>query len=150
MAKPYSMDLRERVSAAVVRGGMSCRQAAKPFGVAVSTSIGWVKRVRETGNARPGKMGGHRPRKITGQHREWLIARCKSADFTLRGLVLELAERGLKVDYRTMWAFVHAEDLSYKKNLSGQRARPARRCASARTMAALSGPDRSCMPGVHR
>jgi transposase len=27
----------------------------------------------------------------------------------------ELAERGLKVDYRTMWEFVHAEKLSYKK-----------------------------------
>ena len=37
------------------------------------------------------------------------------ADFTVRGLVAELAERGLKVDYRTMWEFVHAEKLSYKK-----------------------------------
>jgi transposase len=27
----------------------------------------------------------------------------------------ELAERGLKVDYRTVWEFVHAEKLSYKK-----------------------------------
>ncbi|MBV8521789.1 MAG: hypothetical protein JOY71_06640 [Acetobacteraceae bacterium] len=27
MAKPYSMDLRERVSAAVVRGGLSCRHS---------------------------------------------------------------------------------------------------------------------------
>ena len=35
--------------------------------------------------------------------------------FTVRGLVAELAERGLKVDYRTMWEFVHAEKLSYKK-----------------------------------
>jgi hypothetical protein len=26
--------------------------------------------------------------------------------FTLRGLVGELAERGLKVDYRVVWAFV--------------------------------------------
>jgi putative transposase len=33
----------------------------------------------------------------------------------VRGLVAELAERGLKVDYRTMWEFVHAEKLSYKK-----------------------------------
>ena len=40
-----------------------------------------------------------------------------SADFTLRGLVGELlAERGLKVDYRSVWEFVHAEDLSFKKN----------------------------------
>ena len=34
----------------------------------------------------------------------------------MRGLVAELgAERGLKVDYRTVWEFVHAEKLSYKK-----------------------------------
>ena len=33
----------------------------------------------------------------------------------MRGLVAELAERGLKVDYRSMWEFVHAEKLSYKK-----------------------------------
>ena len=42
------------------------------------------------------------------------VQRCRK-DFTVRGLVAELAERGLKVDYRTMWEFVHAEKLSYKK-----------------------------------
>jgi transposase len=46
---------------------------------------------------------------------EWLLARCRAGDFTLRGLVAELTERGLKVDYRSVWAFVHAEALSYKK-----------------------------------
>ena len=141
MAKPYSMDLRERVSAAVVRGGLSCRQAAKRFGVAASTAICWVKRFRATSGAAPDKMGGRCPRKITGEHREWLVERCESGDFTLRGLVSELAERGLRVDYRTMWAFVHAENLSFKKNLSGQRARPPRRRASPRAVAALPGPD---------
>src|SRR5258708_7030403 len=43
--------------------------------------------------------------------------------FTLRGLVAELAERGLKVDYRAVWNFVHAEKLSFKKNRGGQRTR---------------------------
>jgi transposase len=43
-------------------------------------------------------------------------------DFTLRGLVAELAERGLKVDYRTVWNFVHAEKLRYKKNTHRRRA----------------------------
>jgi putative transposase len=150
MAKPYSMDLRERVSSAVVRGGMSCRQAARRFGVGASTAIGWVKRVRATGSVAPGKVGGHRPCKITGEHRDWLVTRCKSGDFTLRGLVLELAGRGLKVDYRTMWSFVRAENLSYKKNFSCQRARPTGRRAPARTVAALPEPDRSCATGLHR
>jgi putative transposase len=45
-------------------------------------------------------------------------------DFTLRGLVAELAARGLKVDYRTVWNFVHAEGLSFKKKRAAKRARP--------------------------
>jgi hypothetical protein len=52
--------------------------------------------------------------------------RTKERDSTLRGLVAELAERGLKVDYRSVWNFVHPEKLSYKKNRSGQRTRSAR------------------------
>jgi putative transposase len=124
MAGPYSMDLRERVIRAVEREGMSCNQAAARFGVAVSTAIGWVNRFRRTGSVEPGQMGGHKPRTISGAHRDWLIGRCRATDFTLRGLVAELAsERGLKVDYRSVWEFVHAEGLSYKKKRSGQRAR---------------------------
>jgi hypothetical protein len=36
----------------------------------------------------------------------------------LRGLVAELAERGLKVDYRSVWEFVHAEKLLGKLRIS--------------------------------
>jgi transposase len=43
------------------------------------------------------------------------LQRIKQGDFTLRGLVVELAQRGLKVDYRTVWNFVHSEKLSLKK-----------------------------------
>jgi transposase len=115
MGKPYSSDLRERVVAAVQTEGLSCNQAAKRFGVAISTAINWMRRLRETGNVAPGKMGGHKPRAISGEHRIWLLQRIKDGDFTLRGLVAELAERGLKVDYRSVWEFVHAEKLSFKK-----------------------------------
>jgi transposase len=49
----------------------------------------------------------------------------KDGDFTLRGLVAELGERGLKVDYRSVWEFVHAEKLSFKKSVvAGERDRP--------------------------
>ncbi len=41
------------------------------------------------------------------------------APFTLRGLVAELADRGLRADCHTMWNFVHAEGLSFKKNRIG-------------------------------
>jgi putative transposase len=142
MGKPYSVDLRERVVAAVESGGMSCRGAAAHFGVGVSTAINWVKRLRETGSVAPGQMGGHKPKSISGAHRAWLLERTKK-DFTLRGLVAELAERGLKVDYRTVWSFVHAEKLSFKKNRSGWRTRPSRRGAAAGTVDKVSRPDRA-------
>jgi len=130
MGKPYSMDLRERAVAAVVKGGMSCHQAAAQFGLGVNTVILWVRRWRETGSVAPGQMGGHKPKAIAGEYRSWLLERIKS-DFTLRGLVAELAGRGLKVDYRSVWEFVHAEKLSFKKNRSGWRARPSGRRSAA-------------------
>jgi putative transposase len=98
MGRPYSDDLRERVVRAVVKGGLSRHQAAARFGVGISTAINWVQRFLETGSVKPDQIGGYRPKKIAGPHREWLIQRCRK-DFTVRGLVAELAERGLKVDY---------------------------------------------------
>ena len=115
MARPYSMDLRERVVMAVDRDGLSRRQAAGRFGIGIKTAIDWVERFRESGSVAAKPMGGCRPKKIVGEHREWLLERCRLRDFTLRGLVGELAERGLQVDYRTVWEFVHAEKLSFKK-----------------------------------
>ncbi len=122
MPKPYSIDLRERVVAAVETDGLSRRKAASQFGVGVSTAIIWVQRFRKTGSVAPSQMGGYRPKKIQSAHRDWLLERTRERDFTLRGLVSELVDRGLKVDYRTMWSFVHAEKLSFKKNRARQRA----------------------------
>lgn len=122
MGRPYSLDLRERVVAAV-GNGLSCHQAAAQFGIGVSTAINWARRLRETGTVRAGRMGGYKPKSILGAHRTWLLARIKGQDFTLRGLVAELSGRGLKVDYRTVWSFVHAEKLSFKKKRGGWRAR---------------------------
>ena len=124
MGKPYSSDLRERVVAAVVKDGLSRNQAAARFGVAISTAVNWVRRFLETGSVAPGKIGGYREKAIGGEDRDWLLKRIKEKDFTLRGLVSELlAERGLKVDYKTMWNFVHDEGLSFKKKRGSQRAR---------------------------
>ena len=117
MTRPYSNDLRTRVVGAVERGEMSCRQAAAHYDVGISTAIRWVRRLRRTGSVSPDKIGGYRPKKLIGPWRLWLLDRCRDGGFTLRGLVVELAERGLKVDYRVVWAFVHAEQLSHKKTL---------------------------------
>jgi transposase len=124
MAKPYSMDLRERAIARV-QAGESVRSVAGALRISPSSVVKWWQRFRATGSVAPGQMGGHRPRVIVGAHAVWLRARMAASDFTLRGLVAELAERGLKVDYRTVWSFVHREDLSFKKNRSAKRTRSA-------------------------
>ncbi|HEU0148755.1 MAG TPA: IS630 family transposase [Bradyrhizobium sp.] len=124
MGAPYSLDLRKRVVAAI-KGGMSRNQAAKQFGIAISTAINWAKLEKETGSIKPGQMGGHKPKAISGGHADWLRRRIRESDFTLRGLVVEFAERGLTVDYRSVWEFVHAEKLSFKKSVvAGERDRP--------------------------
>jgi hypothetical protein len=73
-------------------------------------------------------MGGHKPKALREAHADWLRQRCRGKAFTLRGLVTELAEqRGLRVDYRSVWQFVHDEKLSHKKNtpIAAEQDRPA-------------------------
>lgn len=116
MSKPYSLDLRERVVAAVEKEGLSRNQAAARFGVAVSTAVHWVRRYRSTGHVAPSKVGGYKKRTLRGEHADWLIARCREKDFTISLLVEELlAIRGVKVDRHSVWEFLHAEGLSFKK-----------------------------------
>jgi putative transposase len=104
--------------------GESVRQVALALDVAPSSVVKWSQRLRETGSCAPAGTGGHPPRKIVGAHEIWLLERIKEP-FTLRVLVGELAERGLKVDYRTVWAFVHRTGYSFKKRPNSPRSRTA-------------------------
>ena len=126
MAKPYSMDLRERVVAAVETEGMTRHQAAARFGIAVSSAVKWVARYRKTGSVTPSKIGGYKPKTLRGDDAAWLIVRCQGKDFTISQLVEELQEqRDLKVDRRSVWEFLHAEGLSFKKKPVRKGAGPA-------------------------
>ncbi len=149
MVRPLSMDLRQRAVARLA-SGESVRAVSSALSVAPSSVVKWSQRLRTTGSVAPGKMGGHVKPKIAGSHLDWLAARVRAAPFTLRGLVAELAERGLRVDYRTMWKFVHREGLSFKKNRAGERAGPAGRRAAQAAVEGPSGPRRSNPAGVHR
>ena len=121
MTKPYPIEFRDR-AVRFVEAGESRHAVAARLGVSPSSVIKWLDRFNRTGSAAPSKIGGYRPRKIIGANRTWLLARIEAGDFTLQGLADELEARGLKVDYRTVWNFVHREDMSFKKNRSRRRA----------------------------
>src|SRR3546814_14662513 len=61
MARPLSMDLRERVVARR-RAGESIRAVASVFEIAPSTVSKWTQRWPETGDVKPAQFGGYRRR----------------------------------------------------------------------------------------
>ena len=126
MTRPYSMDLRERVVARVEKGE-AIRAVADAFGISASCVSKWGSLKRRTGDVAPGQVGGHKKRALTGETATWLRQRMREKAFTLRGLVAELAERGVKTEARAVWVFAHDEGLSYKKNSRGRRTVTSRR-----------------------
>ena len=115
MSRPLSIDLRERVVAAVL-AGESCRGVAARFGVAVSSVVKWSQRHRATGSVAPGKMGGHRKR-VLEPHRAFILEQiAQTPQLTLHRLRDALAARGVSVSHNTVWLFVRREGLRFKKN----------------------------------
>jgi len=116
MARPYSLDLRERVVARV-EAGDSCRAVAALFGVSVASVVKWSQRKRQTGSAAARPMGGKRRYAVAGE-RDWLLARvAETPDVTLRALVVELAARGVTVSYFAVWHFFENEGITFKKKV---------------------------------
>src|SRR5256885_8977311 len=114
MARPYSTDLRDRVVGSV-GAGRSCRATAALFGVSVASVVKWSQRYRATGSAAAYRMGGRRPRRLTGE-RDWLLARiAEKPDLTLRAVVAELATRGLAASYGAVWRFFSRPGGTVKK-----------------------------------
>lgn len=121
MARPYSLDLRERVVAAV-ESGQTCRATAQMFDVSVASVVKWSQRARTTGSAAAKPMGGKRPVLLAGQ-RAFILDRIEAVpDLSLRALAAELAERGVVVSYGAVWTFMHREGLSFKKKRAAGRA----------------------------
>jgi transposase len=139
MVRAYSLDLRERVVAAVA-AGESCRKVARAFKVSVASVVKWSQRFRATGSAAAKPMGNRRPLMLMPE-REWLLARMAAApDVTLRVLVVELRERGVVASYGSVWRIVHAAGLSFKKNTVRHRAGSSRRRAKAPALEGVSKP----------
>lgn len=115
MARPLSMDLRERVVARH-ETGESIRAVALLFGIAPSTVSKWARRRRETGSVRPAKFGGRR-RRLLEPHRETVHALVAAKPHrSVRELQAELVGLGITVGQEAVRTFLHAEGLSFKKN----------------------------------
>jgi transposase len=116
MARSYSQDLRDRVIAAVDQEGMSCRAAARRFGISDSAAIKWLQGYRKAGRRTPIGTGGHRP-SVLKPHRAFLeAALAETPDLTLEALSRRLAaELGVKADTSMLSRFFRREAISFKK-----------------------------------
>jgi transposase len=117
MARPYSLDLRARVVAAV-EAGLSRRAAARRFAVSESFVIKLLQRVAATGSAAPAPMGGRKPYALAAH--EAVVQRLieKQPDITLDEMQAELASRGIAVGRTSIARFLDHLQLTHKKRRS--------------------------------
>ena len=116
MSKALSVDLRDRVIAAV-EGGMSCRQAAARFGISASSAIRWRSRLRTQGDVRPGPLGGDRRSGLIERHADVILGLVeRKSDITLAELRAALAEQGVATSLSTLWRFFVRRRITLKKS----------------------------------
>ncbi|ATR19344.1 IS630 family transposase (plasmid) [Roseomonas sp. FDAARGOS_362] len=115
MSKALSVDLRERVVAAVVAGA-SCRAAAARFGVSASSAIRWRALSREAGSVAPGPLGGDRRSAHIEAHAALILALMeRKSDISLTEIRAELARAGVAVGITTIWRFFRRHQITRKK-----------------------------------
>ena len=120
MGKPLSMDLRSRALAAVDEG-MSCRAAARRFGVAAATVIRWHDQRRSTGSYAAKPQGGDTRSHRIEAHRELVLTlHAGRRDITLDELRRELGQSGVAVAISTLHRFFARHGITRKKR-SGTR-----------------------------
>ena len=121
---PYSMDLRERVAAAIDEGEGSERQIAKRFRVSVSFVTRLLQRRRDAGTLAPKPHGGG-PRPVLGFPEQVRLAMliAEHPDATLK----QLKEwGGFACTLTTLWRTLRRFRLTYKKKTlhAGERDTP--------------------------
>jgi transposase len=115
MPRALSLDLRERIAAAVAQGE-PVRVVAARFQVSAASAVRLGQKQRAGAGLAPAKRGRPRPSLITGSAADWLRARlAEKPDLTLRALAAELRERGTRVTHDTVWRFVRRQGLTVKK-----------------------------------
>jgi len=116
MSKALSVDLRDRVVAAI-DGGLSCRQAAARFGVSAASAILWQSLFLTRGDVRPGPLGGDRRSGRIESHAEVIPGLVEhQPDITLAEIRATLAERGVGVGIASLWRFFARRRITLKKS----------------------------------
>lgn len=126
MSKALSVDLRERVVAAIA-GGASCRAAAVHFGVSASSAIRWASLVRGQGSVAPKALGGDRRSARIEAHAPVILDLLeRTSDITLREIRAKLARAGVSAGIGTLWRFFERRRLTWKKRRRTPASRSAR------------------------
>jgi transposase len=117
MARPYSVDLRERVVRAV-EGGASRRAAAAKFEVSISFVVKLMQRWRQRGTVQADPIGGWK-RSTLAAHAERVRALVAAEpDLTIAELRSRLAAEGIAASRSSVGRFLAAAGLTRKKRRS--------------------------------
>ena len=126
MPSPLSVDLRERVVAAVVAGA-SCHRAAARFGVSVSSASRWSERFRHEGQLASKPMGGdHTSKRIEAQAALSRRTSTPAPRLFLRERRDRLAEQGVQTSTSGLSRFFARHGISWKKGRRSQLSRSVR------------------------
>jgi len=134
MAKPYSQDLRERVTKAV-DDGYTRNEVAAMFNIGTASVERYVRRRRRTGSLKPDKFGGHLRYKLAGHEKKVRELVNAEPDQTLMELCHKLAVDGIDVSKSALDRFLRASGLTYKKNSVRHRAKTQGRGNGSRRVA---------------
>jgi transposase len=120
--RAYSLDLRQKVVAAVERGDSTIEEVASAFGVGQTFVKKMLRQHRETGDLSPRPHGGGQTARLSDKHLKLLRREVeRSPDKTIPALRDHLEERGgVTVSTPTVSRALSRLGLSRKKNGGGE------------------------------
>ena len=126
MPSPLSVDLRERVVAAVSEGA-SCHVAAARFAISASSVSRWSTRFRDDGVVGPKPSGGNKGCQGIEAHSAQVLALCKQQPtLFLHEVRDQLAEQGITTSTSSLSRFFARHGITRKKGIFTQPSSSAR------------------------